>query len=394
MLRLLTLSTLFPDATRPEFGIFVERQTVSLAKRDDLDIRVIAPVGLPPWPLTRLGRFRVRATVPERERWRDLEVHRPRFLALPGTGGRFHARALAKAVLPLARRLHAERPFDLIAAEFFYPDGPAAAQVAGALNVPFSITARGSDIHHWARTGVAGQMLAAGRSAGGMVAVSEALRDDMAAFGLPAERIQPNITGVDLTRFAIRDRMAAKAALGVDGPLVVSIGALIPLKGHGIVIDAVARLPGVHLRIAGQGAERARLQAQIDRLKLGDRVRLLGGVPQGQVPALLAAADVMALASEREGLANAWIEALASGTPIVIPDVGGARQVLRGGAAAGRLAPRTPDGFAAAIAEALADPPPREAVRRVAEPYSWQANSERLRAYYGELVAGAIAEPH
>jgi len=122
---------------------------------------------------------------------------------------------------------------------------------------------------------------------------------------------------------------------------VVSLGALIPIKGHDILIDAVARLPGVNLWIAGQGPEQARLEAQIVQSGLGDRVRLLGAVPHDQVAPLVAAADVMALASEREGLANAWLEALASGTPLVIPDVGGARQVLRGSTAGGRIAART-----------------------------------------------------
>jgi hypothetical protein len=48
MLRVLTLSTLFPDATRPDFGIFVERQTQALAARPETAVRVVAPVGLPP----------------------------------------------------------------------------------------------------------------------------------------------------------------------------------------------------------------------------------------------------------------------------------------------------------------------------------------------------------
>ena len=55
------------------------------------------------------------------------------------------------------------------------------------------------------------------------------------------------------------------------------------------------------------------LEAQIADLKLGDRVRLLGSVPHDEMAALLGAADVMALASASEGLANAWVEALACG---------------------------------------------------------------------------------
>jgi glycosyltransferase involved in cell wall biosynthesis len=254
--------------------------------------------------------------------------------------------------------------------------------------VPVSITARGSDIHRWGKVpGVAGQVLAAGRAANGMHAVSEAIRGDMIAMGMPGERIVPIATGVDQERFAPCDRAAGKAALGVSGPLVVALGALIPLKGHDILIDAVSRLPGVNLWIAGQGPEQARLEAQVARLGLGDRVRVLGAVPSEDVAPLVAAADVMALASEREGLANAWLEALASGTPLAIPDVGGARQVLGDSTVAGRIAARTPEGFAAAIAGLLADSPDPQAVRAVAAPYTWAANSAQLHRFYSRLAA-------
>ncbi|MEV9402379.1 glycosyltransferase, partial [Klebsiella pneumoniae] len=95
-----------------------------------------------------------------------------------------------------------------------------------------------------------------GQAAEGLLSVSDALKADMVAIGLPAERIRVHRTGVDLDRFAPVDRAAAKAGLGIDGPLVVSVGALIPRKGHDVVIDAVAALPGVSLLIAGEGPER------------------------------------------------------------------------------------------------------------------------------------------
>lgn len=388
MLRVLTLSTLFPDASRPNFGIFVERQLLSLSERSDVEIRVVAPRGIPPWPFDRMERYQPLLALPERERWKGLAVQRPRFVNLPATGGRFHARLEARAVAPVIEDIRREFPFDLIAAEFFFPDGPAAIALGRRFDVPVSIKARGSDIHYWGHApGVARQIVAAGQAAQGMFAVSEAMRDDMIALGMPGERIEPITTGIDLHRFHPRDRVKGKRTLGVEGPLVVSLGALIPLKGHDILIDAVARLPGVNLWIAGQGPEEQRLSAQIERLGIGDRVRLLGGVLHSHIPVLVAAADVMALASEREGLANAWMEALASGTPIVIPDVGGARQVLRSSLQAGRLAARTPEAFAEAIAATLATPSDTAAIRATVEPYSWAANSACLHAHYTRLVA-------
>jgi teichuronic acid biosynthesis glycosyltransferase TuaC len=387
MLRVLVLSTLFPDAARPNFGIFVERQTRALAARDGVEIRVVAPRGLPPFPLDRHPRYAAMADQPSREEWHGLTVHRPRFLNLPGTGGRFHAAMLARALRPLLAELRRDFPFDVINAEFFFPDGPAAVALSETFNVPVSIKARGSDIHQWTRRpAIARQIVRAGQAADGLLSVSLALRDDMIALGMPAARTDCIVTGVDLARFAPRDRTAAKQALGVDGPLVASVGALIPLKGHDLLIDAVASLPGVHLAIAGQGPEAERLKAQIAALGREDRIQLCGPLPPDRIADLLAAADVMALASASEGLANAWLEALASGTPIVIPDVGGARQVVTG-PSAGRIVDRTPAALAAGIADLLAAPPAPADVRRIAAPFTWEANSERLHRHLARLVA-------
>jgi len=388
MLRVLVLSTLFPDAARPNFGIFVERQTRALAARNGVEVWVVAPRGLPPFPLDRHPRYAALADQPPREDWNGLTVHRPRFLNLPGTGGRFHAAMLARALRPMLAALRRDFPFDVINAEFFFPDGPAAVALGRTFGVPVSIKARGSDIHQWTRRpAIARQIVRAGQAADGLLAVSLALRDDMIALGMPAERTDCIVTGVDLARFAPRDRAATKQALGIDGPLVASVGALIPLKGHDLLIDAVAGLPGVHLAIAGQGPEAERLAARIAALGCSDRIRLCGPLPPERIAELLAAADVMALASSSEGLANAWLEALASGTPIVIPDVGGARQVVTA-PSAGRIVERSPAALAAGIADLLAAPPAPEDVRRIAAPFTWEANSERLHRHLERLVAG------
>ena len=387
MLRVLTLSTLFPDASRPNFGVFVERQTLGLAAHPDIDLRLVAPVGLPPWPLSRHAHYAALSALPERETWKGLATYRPRFTTLPGTAGRFHARALTKRLIPLLTQIRRDFAFDAIDAEFFFPDGPAAVALGQHFGVPVSIKARGADIHHWGTTpATSAQVVTAGQTANGVLAVSQAMRADMIALGIPAERIRVHHTGVDLDRFAPRDRSVGKARYGVTGPLVVSVGALIPRKGHDVVIDAVASLPGTTLLIAGEGPARAALESQIATRGVGDRVRLLGAIPHGDLPGLLAAADVMALASASEGLANAWVEALACGTPIVITGAGGAMEVVTD-AAYGRIADRTPQAFAAAIAALLADPPPPAAVRTGAARFTWAANTAALVDHLSQLVS-------
>jgi teichuronic acid biosynthesis glycosyltransferase TuaC len=387
MLHVLTLSTLFPTAARPTFGIFVERQTLELAERRDVELRVVAPVGLPPWPLSLHPHYAERLRLPKREIWKNMVVDRPRYRALPFVAQARAARVMARAVLPLLREVQETLPFEIIDAEFFWPDGVAAMHLGRALGIPFSVKARGSDIHYWGKLpAVAAQLKTASLEAAGLIAVSEALRRDMIALGMPAERIVVHHGGVDLDVFRPLDRRAAKAALGVQGPLLISVGALIPLKGQSLAIAALDHIPDATLFLAGEGPERAALERQA--APYGSRVRLLGNRPHGELPALMAAADVMVLPSEREGLAIAWIEALACGTPIVVPDVGGAGEVVDR-PAAGRLAAREPRAIAEAVKSLLADPPAPEGVREAAERFSWQRNKTELFDYLSGLTPAA-----
>ncbi|MBC2778818.1 glycosyltransferase [Parasphingopyxis marina] len=386
MLRVLTLSTLFPDATRPTFGNFVERQTMGLAARDDVQLEVVAPIGIPPWPLSRHARYRPFAAIPEQEIWKDIIVHRPRFSLVPRIGGRFSPARMAKALLPVLRTIRERFPFDVIDAEFFYPDGPAAMRLAEALGVPFSVKARGGDIHHWAaQAGCRPQIIAAAEEAGGVLAVSEALKADMAALGMAEEKIAVHYTGIDRTRFAPVDRTAAKAALGLSGPLIVTVGALMERKGQRLALEALPHIPGARLILAGEGPDRAILERRALKLGLADRVDIPGVLPHDRVAALVAAADVMVLPSVSEGLANAWVEALASGTPIVISDAGGAREVVDR-REAGAIVARDPGAIADAVNALLADPPAQAAVAATVDRFSWERNSEQLFAHLSRLA--------
>ncbi|MGQ0589765.1 MAG: glycosyltransferase [Sphingosinicella sp.] len=387
MLRVLTLATLFPNGRRPTLGVFVERQTLGLAARADVALEVVAPVGLPVWPLSLHPHYAPLRRLPREEAWKGLRVHRPRYRVWPKGGERRTAASMADALLPLLREIRDRFPFDVIDAEFFWPDGPAAMRLSEALGIPFSIKARGADIHHWGgQPDICGQILAAGRAAGGLLAVSAAMKADMVALGLPEEKIRVHHTGVDLDAFRPVDRAKAKADLGVAGPLLVTAGALIPRKGQAVAIEALAAIPDATLLLVGDGPDRAMLSQLARRLGVHDRVRFLGALPHEALPGLLAAADVSLQPSASEGLANVWVEALACGTPVVTCDVGGARDAIDR-PEAGRLVPRDPAAFAAATREILATPPSQKDVRKAAEKFSWDRNSDELFAHLS-AVAG------
>jgi glycosyltransferase involved in cell wall biosynthesis len=392
-MRILTLATLFPNAARPNFGIFVERQTATLAARPGMDVTVISPQALPPWPLSRHARYRALAGLPQHETWRGLDVYRPQFLHLPGIGAHLQPQAMVRAIWPLVEHLHRARPFDLIDAEFFYPDGPAARVIAQRLGIPYSVKARGADIHHWGHAPrTRDQLLLAGRDAAGLLAVSAAMKRDMIALGMPAERIMVHYTGCDQQRFAPQPGDDLRARLGISGPMLITVGALIARKRQHLVIEALADLPGATLVLAGAGEEEQAYRALAARLGLSDRVILAGALPHDELPRWLAAADVMVLPSKSEGLANAWVEALACGTPIVICDAGGAGELLTD-PVAGRIAQPDPASLARAIAQMLAMAPAAEQVRTTVRNFTWQRNADELQRYLAEIAAGRERAP-
>lgn len=392
MTRVLSLATLYPNRHQPRFGSFVARQMEALAARKEWDVTVINPIGVPPVPM---GRYKPLAEAAVTAVEGDVTVHRPRFALIPAVGGPFNPAMIVRAVLPLARRLHALSPFELIDAQFFYPDGPAAARIASELGLPLSIKARGADISLWGTKAYAlRRMLRAADQAAGLLAVSKALADRMAALGFPRDKITVHYTGLDHSLFRPLGRKRSRARLkqefGIDlpdtVPLFATVGALIPRKGQMLVLRALARVPSAHLVLVGAGADRAHLETFARDAGLAPRVHFLGSLDHELLPTVLSAADAMVLPSASEGLANAWVEALACGAPLVIADAGGAREVVTR-PEAGRIVARDADAIASAMRELAQDPIPRTAVAECAARFSWDANAAELAEYYERIVA-------
>jgi len=395
MPRVLSLSTLYPNDANPRFGTFVARSLEALQRETDWDVTVVNPIGLPPLP-TRLlpARYRDLAKAARDGEEKGIRIYRPRFTLLPKIGGRFNPGAIARAVLPLISELHREAPFDIIDAQFFYPDGPAAARIAEALGLPLSIKARGADIHYWGQKPYGrSAILEAGERAAGLLSVCDALKQDMVALGLSADRITVHYTGLDRDRFRpfdhtrLRSRLAEKLGIpiGEDEPLLVTVGALIPRKGQRLVIEALATLPQARLLLVGKGEDEAALRSLAKELGSAERVHFLGSLDHDLLPLVLSAADAMVLPSRSEGLANAWVEALACGTPLVITDAGGAREVVDG-PEAGIIVAREAGAIADGIRLVLSQPRSPQTVAAKAEPFDWRVNGRALAAHYERIV--------
>lgn len=375
-LRVLSIATLFPDAARANFGLFVEKSLRALAAQPGIELTIVAPVGLPPFPLSLHRRYRALRGLPRAEQWNGVTVLRPRFTLIPRYGARFNPAQIARGVLAAVR----DRKFDVVDAQFFYPDGPAAMRVAHALGLPFSAKARGADISHFGHgPATRSQVIEAGARAAGLLAVSEAMRGDMAAIGIDPQKVAVHYTGIDTARFHPGDRAAARAALGMgDAPALLTVGALIARKGQALVIAALPALPGAHYWLAGAGEEEAHYRTLARELGVETRVHFFGPVANADLPQLYRAADAVVMPSASEGLANAWVEALACGTPIVISDAGGAAELVTS-PLAGRIVERTPQAIAEAVQVLLATPPsPADVAASLGGRFDWDRNGREL----------------
>ncbi len=387
-IRTLLFSTLYPSSVRPSNGIFVENRLRELLKSGQVETKVVAPVPWFPSAHPRFGEYALFARTPRREVHNGIEVLHPRYALPPKVGMNVAPFTLAMGALPAIRKLQQEGfDFDLIDAHYYYPDGVAAAILARILGKPFVVTARGTDINLIPQYAFPRKLIrwAAGQ-AKASISVCRALRDEIEGLGADPSKLMVFRNGVDLQRFHPLPRDEARAVLGwPDMPTLLSVGYLVERKGHHIAIEALAGLPGYRLVIAGTGGEQGNLEALSRSLGVADRVSFAGAVPNVELFRYYSAADIMLLASSREGWANVLLESMACGTPVVATRIWGTPEVVAV-PEAGRLADRTPASFVKAIQELMLAYPSREDVRRYAEGFSWDETSRGQLELFGRVT--------
>lgn len=389
-MRLLTFTTLYPNAVQPWHGVFVENRLQLLRARPDVQVAVVAPVPWFPSGAARFGRYAQFARVPPRETRNGIDVLHPRYPVIPKIGTGVAPLLLAAALWPTVKRLRGS--FDVIDAHYFYPDGVAAVMVARRLAKPVVVTARGSDVNLFGELAIPRRWIRwAARHCDAVITVSQALRDRLATIGA-ACRVEVLRNGVDLELFSPGDRAAARRELGIDGGTVLlSVGKLNQAKGHDLVVRALADLPQCKLIIVGEGEYSARLRAIAVDVGVADRVRFAGSVAHAELKSYYRAADALVLASEREGMPNVVLESMACGTPVIATDVGGVAEVLDS-AAGIVLRERTPAAVRAAVDALRGQPRPAEAVRRAAGRFAWAPVISRQIDLYRDVVRGRAGE--
>ena len=306
-LHVLTLTPFYPSELDDAAGCFVAEPLEALAKAGVVNTVFAVQ------PAYRSG-LRARECGWRTEWLRYLSV--PGGLGLPTAGAFLFARIVGRV-----RELQKLHPIDLIHAHAPLPCGHAALLLSVELGLPYVVSVHGLDAFLTKQvSGRAGEWCRrisqrVYRSSRRVICVSERVREQVlegAGTGCPTSVVY---NGVDPELFPPGTESTD------ERPIILSVGNLIPIKGHDLLIRAVASLaaefPTLTLEIIGDGPERGRLQALAQQLHVDDRVRFLGRRSRQQVASAMQQCTLFALPSRYEGLGCVYLEAMASGKPVI-----------------------------------------------------------------------------
>lgn len=395
-MRVLVLTSLFPNNAQPHKAPFNRQQIESLATMNE--VRVISPV-----PFHKAWRsfsnLRGRAgSVIGAENEAKFEVSHPTYVFTPkvlrGLYGSFYLRSVRSA---FARAVDEFRP-EVVLGCWAYPDGWAAMHLARRYHLPVALKIQGSDVLQVESGGVRSRRVAealAGVDA--VVAVSAHLAERAIAMGAPRDRVHTVYNGVDTTRFCPGDRDQARQRLGLNGhvPLITFVGNMVPVKGVDILLRALdfALRRGAKFRcvLVGDGPQRREYERMVVRGGLSEVVRFAGSCPLEEMPLWHRASDLLVLSSRSEGIPNVLREAQACGTPFLATRVGGVPEIALPSCL---VPPNDPETLAQRLVEHLARTPRGDDVHPFASeisPASWLDSATELSRVLRGIV-GAQSE--
>jgi teichuronic acid biosynthesis glycosyltransferase TuaC len=395
-MRVAVITKIFPSSLEPLSAPFNRQQIGELARRCDVDVLAAIPY-VPLASVTSIpARAAKLAALPTRERLDDVDVTYVRQLYAPRIGLSI---ALPLYLASLAPHWDRLRAADVLLGTWAYPDGCAAIVAALALGKPCVVKVHGTDVNTVLKRPVVRAMASAILPrADAVVAVSQALAEELVALGVARTRVHLVRNGADLSLFRERDRGDARRSLGLpeSARVVLYVGRLEAQKGIRELLAAFETVrtvvPSAVLVLVGHAAADAEheVRARTEAWAPG-ALRIAGARPHAEVAEWIGACDVLALPSWAEGTPNVVLEALASGRPVVATRVGGIPDVIVDDDCGLLVAPRDAPGLATAIATALGRTWDEGAVR-ARGPGSWQKSAGELLGVLESVVRARPAE--
>jgi len=234
----------------------------------------------------------------------------------------------------------------------------------------------------------------------------EESRDLQSHYDARPERIEIVAPGVDHAFFSPGDRDGARKGIGwgSDGPMLLFVGRIQPLKGLDVAVGTLAELDDQRAELAVVGgpsgadgpAELERVLELANDLGVRERIRFVEPQPHHLLSTWYRAADVVLVPSRSESFGLVALEAAACGRPVVAAGVGGLRTIVEDGRTGFLIDGRAPASYASAVATLLDDPALATAMGHAgaerASRYTWSTAAARLRRLYSDLVARTLVD--
>lgn len=383
-MKILFISNLFPDASKPIWGL--DNATILHYLSAHHEVKVLATRFVPFWSKRR-------SILVPREIDKNLE---PCFIGVPylpkfdrGLSPFLYRRSLQASL----ESLHQRYPFDRILCSWLYPDGCAIEQLARGLQKPFALIAQGSDVHQYLAVPYRRQrIVAAANRSLGVITRSGDLGTRLRTAGVHKSIPRTVYNGVDQKTFFPGNPLETRKRLRLptDVSIVLYVGNLLPIKRPQLIIEAFEKftqLPenqGARLLVIGGGPLKALLEQRIKSTKCANQIHLLGQRPPTEIADYMRAANFLTLASINEGVPNVILEALASGLPVVAPDVGGIAEVLNRPELGLTARITGSDDLLNAWNDLLSKPRDKALISSAGKQYTWEAAAEA----YSQVLTG------
>ncbi|MCX4024982.1 glycosyltransferase family 4 protein [Endozoicomonas sp. SM1973] len=387
-MRVLVFTALYPNALQHRHGVFIENRTRQYVANTGNQATVVAPVPWFPFSHSCFGQYAVYNKIPTEENRYGIQVYHPRYVNIPKIGMNMQPKLMFEAAKRFIKQLISNGlQFDVIDGHYFYPDGVVAAWLGQYFNKPVVISARGQDISFIPQYEKPRKLIQqAAKQASHLIAVCDALKQQMLSLAIDTP-IDVLLNGVDLQLFQLlENRQQLRQQLGLRQFTLLSVGNMIELKGHHLVIEALSQLPGVELVLIGDGPEKTKYQKLAESLGVSERIKFLGNLQQRQLVDYYNAADVLTLISRREGCPNVLLESMACGNPVIANNVGGVSELVTSSVAGTLLTERSVAAIVKAVKDQQLSPASRESVRAYAEQYSWPQVSAAQQAIFEQVV--------
>jgi len=227
------------------------------------------------------------------------------------------------------------------------------------------------------------------------IAASSAIKKYFEEIGCKNIEVIPN--GIDLNKFEIRNsKLEIRERLGLkDEFVIMTVARLEKVKGIEYLIESMSnvksQIPNAICLIVGDGSEKKNLELLTLNLKLQDRVKFLGQIPNEKIPEHLAVADCFVLPSLKEGFGISILEAMACKVPVIGTNIGGIPDIIKSGENGVLIEPKNPEAIAKAIYKIYSQPKfARNLVQNAKsnlEKYDWKRISEKVNQIYLKLAA-------